>query len=74
MQITPAKLRAIASTSNLEMVSLRKSQPRIAAQNGAVLKMVYWTTRGTRATPKVIDVNPMVPVMHRKSSKALSEG
>ena len=60
----PPKLRIIAIISNVVMDFLRKSQPRMDAQNGAVLKMVFWTTNGTRATPKVMQVKPIVPVTH----------
>ena len=74
MQMTPEKLKSMARTSKLEMASERKSQPRIVAQKGAVLKIVYNTTRGTRAVPKVIDVNPIVPARLLMARTALSAG
>ena len=74
MQMTPMKLRIIAKISKGMIDSERKSQPRIAAQMGAVLKIVYCTTRGTRATPKVMVVNPIVPMIHLMASTALSPG
>ncbi len=74
MQTTPTKLKSIASTSKLEMDSDRKSQPRIVAQKGAVLNIVFSTTKGTKAVPKVIDVNPIVPARLLMARIALSDG
>ena len=71
---TPPKLRIIAMISNVVIDSLRKHQPRRVAQKGAVLKMVFWTTRGTRATPKVIVVKHIVPIKHRTPRYSLYSG
>ena len=59
--MTPPKLSSIAMDSNLVIDSLKNTHPSNVAQNGAVLKIVFCTTNGTIATPKVIVVKPKVP-------------
>jgi len=72
MQRTPPKLRKRAKTSNELSLSPRKAQPRMAAQNGALLKSVFWTIKGTIAVPKARHVKPIVPRTLLKSNTTLS--
>ena len=60
MSMIAPKLSIIATISNGVMASLRKIQPSSDDQKGAVLKIVFCTTKGTIATPKVIVVKPSV--------------
>ena len=74
IRITPPKLIIIAIVSKVVIDSFKNIQPSKVAQNGAVLKIVFWTTRGTMATPKVIAVYPMVPTILLIARNNLSFG
>ena len=79
MHVTAPKLKKRATISKWLIISFRKTQLRMEAQIGDVLKIVVWTVRGTIARPKVLRVNPTVPrklltaSMHRSSGSTLME-
>ena len=65
MSTTPPKLRTIATISKEEIDSLRKNQPMIEAQNGAVFKTILSTTKGTSGIEYINPMAPIEPTEHR---------
>ena len=72
IRIIPPKLRTRATISNGDMASFRKTHPSKEVQKGAVLKIVFCTTKGMKAIPKVSAVKPIVPITLLMTSNILS--
>ena len=68
IRTTPPKLMTIATPSNSDIFSFKKSHPRNDAQNGVVFRIVYKTTSGTIVVANVKHRKPILPKQFLKKT------